>query len=225
MDDADGSEARGHLDAILADADHRTRRLVASGSRPFHPPDFEGSIPPGGAGHRPGMESPHLVVDLPGGAPPVDPFVFPADIGSIGGPAMVLGHRLNPTGQQVREGFEEQFRSQTAQLIVEAARVVPIIDGNRPLPQNIPRVQLGHHVHDSDPRLPFPVDHGPMDRCSPAVFREQGRMHVDAAVAGSVQNGLGNDLAVSGGHHQIRLHCEHGTNPFRIAQLLRLEYG
>src|SRR5690606_12204657 len=152
-------------------------------------------------------------------------FILPPKIGSVGGQALILGNRLNSSGQEGRKGLDEQFRPQAAQLVVETSRVIPFTDGNRPLRQDVSGIQGGHHFHDGDPRLFLPVDRRPVNRRSPAVFGKQGRVHVDAAVARAIQNLPGDDLTVGGRHHQIRIHGENGSNRLRVAQLLRLKHG
>ena len=76
-------------------------------------------------------------------------------------------------------------------------------DARRHLSENIPGIQAFVHLHDRHAGRSLTFANGCGNRRSPAIFRQQGRMHVPTSPLREFEERFFQDLAVGDHNHQI----------------------
>ena len=103
-----------------------------------------------------------------------------------------------------------------------SVRRIPM-DGNLAPQEHIPRVEPRIHLHGRNPRHCGTVHHRVLNRCSTAIQREQGRVHIDAAMHGDIQNLLRQDLPECRHHRHVGTEGAQRFGKCRITCARRLE--
>ena len=80
-------------------------------------------------------------------------------------------------------------------------------------------------MHDGDAGDGLAVENGPVDGGGPPVFGQQGRVDVDTALDGIVQNLRGQDLTVGRHHDELRVQLPEIPQCLPIPHLCGLEHG
>ena len=99
------------------------------------------------------------------------------------------------------------------------------MDGNLAPQEHIPRVESRVHLHGRNPRHGSTVHHRVLNRCSTAVQRQQGCVHIDAAMHGDIQNLLRQDLPKCSHHRHVGTEDAQLFGKGRIACARRLKNG
>ena len=97
-------------------------------------------------------------------------------------------------------------------------------DGRALHQQHGARIEALLHLHDGNAGLAIPCHDGALDGGRAAPARQQGRMNVEAAKAGCVEDGLRQDQPISGNDCRIQIKRPEGLLRGVIPQLFRRAY-
>ena len=204
FEDAQGAVAGCNRQFIGEAFQDRSRRCGDVHGRYLRPKDLEPLTLQEREGAGPGCHAPDEGLDACGRLFPVDLAVGFFQKGRIGR-TLVLdapGGRCCGEGLQ---GVDEQAGTQLRQAVMQGpGRVIPR-DGLRGGHQDVAGVEALVDHHGGDAGLFFVVDHRPVDGGGPAVFGQQGGMHVDAAQSRYFQNGFPQQMTEGDNNKKVSL--------------------
>ena len=178
-----------------------------------------------GKGAGPGVEGADQSFDVGGAAAPVDVAFFLGQLVGVVGVGIVLGLTgqlpLCQPGQCVHDGFA----AHVGKSVVQAAAGVVGVYRSAHFQQHGTGVQAFIHLHDGNTGFGIAGGNGPLDRSGTAPARQQGGVDVQATVGRDLQHGFGQDQAIGGDDHHIRLQCRQLLLGLFGLQADRLEHG
>ena len=103
--------------------------------------------------------------------------------------------------------LHDELRAERGQAVMQLVGSLVFTDFERPFQEHIAGVESLCHLHDGHASLLLTVEDDTLNRRGTAVFREQGRMDVDAAVLRQIEHGFRQDLTVGSNDDAVRCHC------------------
>ena len=145
------------------------------------------------------MERAHLIAHGRGGAGKVDAGFVLVDLFRVRHAIRGLGGRRQRACRQGVERLDDQARAHIRQRVVQFARRHVGADFQLFFQHHVTGIEARVHLHDGDAGLRVARFDGALNGRRTAPARQQGRVDVETAVGGRIQDRLGQNQAVS--HH------------------------
>jgi hypothetical protein len=152
---------------------------------------------------------------------PVDATVGAGEFADVSGAGVVLRGARGGAGGEEFEGGLQGAGGEGGEAVVQAAAGVERGDGGGDGEQDVAGIEPFIHVHDGDAGFGIAVTDGGLDGGGAAVPGKEGGVDVEAAEAGGIEHGAGEELAVGDDDGDIGLEgaeVVHGVADFHWLQ-------